>query len=204
LSSHDIIKIETIFNKGQMAAKNIRHSRKQHITNVLTLIQNSAKDGKIQLSVQIYNPHSLMITLRNYINPHPLKNNILYADEGQLTAWLLKGVLRYIFLNMSFEDSQWRYLFGSSAQGETFGSCAYFDILSGEEVKKVLQTLKLLLPPEKSTALEKTKNKIKMEWRYLILYIKDFPISQSTMASDMVKKACNKLRLELVDELRFP
>ena len=187
-----------------MRAKYIRKSRNQHITNVLTLIKESAKDGKIQLSVLIYNPYRLMNTIRNYVDAHPLKNNISYADEGQLTAWLLKGVLRYIFLNMSFEDSQWRYLFGSSVQGETFGSCAYFDILSGEEVKRVLQTLKLLLPPEKSVALEKTKNKIKMERRYLILYIKDFPISQSAMASDMVKKACNELRLELVDELRFP
>jgi hypothetical protein len=187
-----------------MMAKDKRKSRNQHITNILTLLKESAKDGKIQLSVLIYNPYRLMNTIRNYVDAHPLKNNISYADEGQLTAWLLKGVLRYIFLYMSFEDSQWRYLFGSSVQGETFGSCAYFDILSGEEVKRVLQTLKLLLPPKKSTALEKTKNKIKMEWRYLILYIKDFPISQSAMASDMVKKACNELRLELVDELRFP
>jgi hypothetical protein len=187
-----------------MRVKYIRKSRNQHITNVLTLIKNSAKDGKIQLSVLIYNPYRLMITLRNYVNAHPLKNNISYADEGQLTAWLLKGVLRYIFLDMSFEDSQWRYLFGSSARRETFGSCAYFDILSGEEVKRVLQTLKLLLPPEKSAALEETKNNIKTEWKYLILYIKDFPISQSTMASDMVKKACDKLGLHLVDAVRFP
>lgn|GEM_PF-4622909 len=204
MSSHDIIEMEKIFNKGQMMAKDKRKSRNQHITNVLTLLKESAKDGKIQLSVLIYNPYRLMNTIRNYVDAHPLKNNMSYADEGQLTAWLLKGVFRYIFLYMSFEDSQWRYLFGSSVQGETFGSCAYFDILSGEEVKRVLQTLKLLLPPKKSTALEKTKNKIKMEWRYLILYIKDFPISQSAMASDMVKKACKELRLELVDELRFP
>jgi hypothetical protein len=187
-----------------MRAKYIRKSRNQHITNVLTLIKESAKDGKIQLSVLIYNPYRLMITIRKYVDAHPLKNNISYTDEGQLTAWLLKGVLRYIFLKMSFEDSQWRYLFGSSARRETFGSCAYFDILSGEEVKRVLQTLKLLLPPEKSVALEETKINIKTEWKYLILYIKDFPISQSAMASDMVKKACKELRLELVDELRFP
>jgi hypothetical protein len=198
--SSTITDYKKLFEEAQSRLGELSRRRVGDINAVREAVSSSARSGSWRLTVLVYAADDF-ITAKH---ARDLVNNasrlVAYGRQQRSSpgseefdawvAWLLKGVLRYVFMADEAGDPKWRYLLGSSRK-PAFASRASFRIAARDEVERVVEAMKALGAEDQ--ALEQRVE----SGKYLLVNVVDCYLGDGRWASDVLNEALQKLGLKL-------
>ncbi len=198
--SSTVTDYKKLFEEAQNRLGELSRRRVGDINTVRETVSSSARSGNWRLTILVYAADDF-ITAKHTLD---LVNNAsrLAAHGRQQrsgpgseeldawVAWLLKGVLRYVFMAGEAGDPKWRYLLGSSRK-PAFASRASFRVAARDEVESVVEAMKALGAEDQALGKRVDSRK------YLLVNVVDCCLGDGRWASDVLDEALQKLGLKL-------
>ena len=193
-SSITIDYYKELFGKGRSLLKNLSSRRVKDINDVRETVLSSARSGHWCLTILVYAADEFITNARDLVNR--ASGSVAHGRQRRggpgpeeldaWIAWLMKGVLRYVFIAGGADSAKWRYLLGSS-RAPAFASRASFRVTVRDEVKRVIEAMKAL--GAKDQVLEQ---RVESE-KYLLVNVVDCKLGDGRWASELLNDALQQL-----------
>jgi hypothetical protein len=187
-----------LFEEAQSRLRELSRRRVEGINTVREAVSSSARSGSWRLTILVYAADDFITAkhTRDLVNnasrlaAHGRQQRSSPGPEepDAWVAWLMKGVLRYVFIADKAGDPRWRYLLGSSRK-PAFASRASFQVATRDEVERVVEAMKALGAEDQALEQQAKSGK------YLLVNVVDCDLGDGRWASDVLDEALQKLGL---------